>query len=331
MTENNLQQIYEELKQLKEENIKFRRLYEDTIYNLDEDNFPGFSKVIRAVNETYENVAQIQGQVNNQGATISQIVTSEIIDGETVYEANASFIISAINGQSAAKINADLIQMTGTVVFLTQSDVGASGTATIHGDRVRLGSLISNNYTEVAGVVTAGMKIDLNNGTIISKNFELDEDGNVEITGIINATAGVIGGSLISMPWAIGTNNVTGVAYLWNRKPSLSHDEYPGIYIGTDGIALGSTDSGGVIKMSVNGSFFTPWIMVRGSVALDDSVEGGFIDIIEQRTWSCGHIEMNSDSRAFNIQTSGDAINLVAPQVHVFVTNGFYVNGVRVY
>lgn len=235
---NNLQEIYEELQKLREENTKFRRLYEDTIYNLDEDNFPGFNKVIRAVNETYENVAQIQGQVTSQGAMISQIVSSHVEDDEVVYEANASFIIAAINGQSAAKIKADLIEMTGTTVFLTAGDVGASGTTTIHGDRVRLGSLISNNYTEVAGVVTAGMKIDLNNGTITSKNFKLDSSGNVSITGTINATAGVIG-SGVSQPWNVGTNAVTGVAYIYSQKSSFNDDSHLGIYIGTDGIAAG--------------------------------------------------------------------------------------------
>lgn len=303
MTENNLQEIYEELRKLREENTKFRRLYEDTIYNLDEDNFPGFNKVIRAVNETYENVAQIQGQVTSQGAMISQIVTSEIIDGETVYEANASFIISAINGQSSAKIKADLIKMTGTTVFLTAGDVGASGTTTIHGDRVRLGSLISNNYTEVDGVVTAGMKINLNNGTITSKNFSVDNSGNVSISGTIEATSGYLGSSDISMPWAIGTNTKTGNAYLWSGKPGLLYDEYPGIYIGTDGIAIGDNELFGVIKMLRVGVFEAPRLNItRGQMVFTLPLTSARVEIT-----------FNATDGMFTISNQYNAIYINSP------------------
>jgi hypothetical protein len=312
MTENNLQQIYEELRKLREENTKFRRLYEDTIYNLDEDNFPGFNKVIRAVNETYENVAQIQGQVTSQGAMISQIVTSEIIDGETVYEANASFIISAINGQSSAKIKADLIEMTGTTVFLTASDVGASGTTTIHGDRVRLGSLISNNYTEVAGVVTAGMKIDLNNGTIISKNFSVDNSGNVSITGTIEATSGFLGSKDISMPWGIGTDSTTGVAYLWNGKSRIDHDTIPGIYIGTNGIAMSSSDGFGVIRMMPSGMLETPYL----------AVTNGQINITRPMTSAQVSIIFDGLTGTLNIYNHYNTINLIS-------SHGVYANSKR--
>ncbi len=77
-------------------------------------------------------LAQIQGQVTSQGAMISQIVTSEIIDGETVYEANASFIISAINGQSSAKIKADLIEMTGKNIASFLKNIASGFTKHTH-------------------------------------------------------------------------------------------------------------------------------------------------------------------------------------------------------
>jgi len=315
---NNLQEIYEELQKLREENTKFRRLYEDTIYNLDEDNFPGFKKVIRAVNETYENIAQIQGQVTSQGAMISQIVSSRVVDGETVYEANASFIISAINGQSTAKIKADLIEMTGTTVFLTPRDVGASGTTTIHGDRVRLGSLISNNYKEVDGVVTKGMRIDLNNGTITSKNFKLDSYGNVSITGIINATTGVIG-SGVSYPWIVGTNPLTGYAFIWNSKQARDLNTVPGIYIGTDGIAVGSTVFGdamsGPTKIMPNGVIKTTSIRFVHPPDIGDTDQGASISFRSDNSsmvlLNPGAITIVSSNR-LNL-TAMDGIKLINP------------------
>jgi len=308
---HNLHEIYEELQKLREENTKFRRLYEDTIYNLDEDNFPGFKKVIRAVNETYENIAQIQGQVTSQGAMISQIVSSRVVDGETVYEANASFIIAAINGQSTAKIKADLIKMTGTTVFLTPRDVGASGTTTIHGDRVRLGSLISNNYEEVDGDVTAGMKIDLNNGTITSKNFKLDSSGNVSITGTINATAGVIG-SGVSFPWIVGTNPLTGYAYIWNGKPGRDLNTVPGIYIGTDGVAVGSTVTGdplaGPTKILPNGVIRTSFIRFGRPPDIGDSKSGPYITHFPEQS----------------------AMIIMARRLYIEAPEGVYINGVPI-
>lgn len=324
---NNLQEIYEELQKLREENTKFRRLYEDTIYNLDEDNFPGFNKVIRAVNETYENVAQIQGQVTSQGAMISQIVSSRVEDGETVYEANASFIIAAINGQSAAKIKADLIEMTGTTVFLTADDVGASGNTTIHGDRVRLGSLISNNYEEVDGIVTAGMRIDLDNGTITSKNFKLDSYGNVSITGIINATTGVIG-SGVSYPWIVGTNPATGYASIWNSKQARDLNTVPGIYIGTDGIAVGATVFGnamsGPTKIMPDGVIKTSVIRFVNPPYIGDTDEGGYIAFSnDDSTLSItNYSNTSSDYRQIMIGTSGRLL--------LYATEGVYINGVPV-
>lgn len=308
---NNLQEIYEELQKLREENTKFRRLYEDTIYNLDEDNFPGFKKVIRAVNETYENIAQIQGQVTSQGAMISQIVSSRVEDDETVYEANASFIIAAINGQSTAKIKADLIEMTGTTVFLTARDVGASGTTTIHGDRVRLGSLISNNYKEVGGNVTAGMKIDLNNGTITSKNFKLDSSGNVSMTGIINATAGVIG-SGVSFPWIVGTNPATGYASIWSLKSARDLNYLPGIYIGTDGIAVGSTVPGeplsGPTKIMPNGVIKASAIRFVNPPDIGDTDVGPYITFSPEEV----------------------AMVIAAGRIHLLAGGGVYINGVPI-
>lgn len=326
---NNLQEIYEELQKLREENTKFRRLYEDTIYNLDEDNFPGFNKVIRAVNETYENVAHIQGQVTSQGAMISHIVSSRVENGETVYEANASFIIAAINGQSEAKIKADLIEMTGTTVFLTPNDVGASGKTTIHGDRVRLGSLISNNYKEVDGIVTDGMKIDLNNGTITSKNFKLDSSGNVSITGIINATAGIIG-SGVSQPWYVGTNAVTGYASIWNSKQARDLNTVPGIYIGTDGIAVGCTVFGqamsGPTKIMPNGVIKTATIRFVHPPDIGDTDQGAFIALSSgdssMTLLNNGSISILSDNRLNITARYGIKLNSPAELNTLRLTNG---------
>jgi len=306
--------IYKELQSLKNEQVKLRRTLDDSLYNLDEDNFPSFSKTIKAVADNYENIALIHGEVDNQGATISQIVTSTVVGETTTYTANASFIISAINGQSATKINADLIQMTGTATFLTPESVGASGTTEIYGDRIKAGSLSSNNYAESGGIATAGMKLDLTNGIIKSKNFNLDSSGNVSLTGAISATSGSIGSAAATMPLLIGTDAITGNVYLWNRKPGMDSDTYPGVYIGTNGIALGSSGEYGVSKISMLGFISAPTIMsTNGSVQISYTAGG---------TTYTATIQIDHTTIDLNITSSA--------KINLYAANGVYANGVRV-
>lgn len=273
MTEKNLDSIYEQLRQLRDENVKFRRLYEDAIYNLDEDNFPKFSKTIRAVSENYENIAMLQGEVNNQGAKISSIVTSTIISEEEVYTANASFIIEAINGQSSVKINADVIENTGLTRFLTPNDVGQYGTTEIYGGRIKSGSIISNNYIEN----TQGMLIDLENGSINTKNFSIDFLGqlwcqNATIAGYIVASSGAIGVTT-GTAWRIEGGEDKNAA-IWNEKSSYTNYSANGIYLGVDGIAIGSGALINRFQVDKYGNLFCSNATVSGTITALSGVIG---------------------------------------------------------
>jgi hypothetical protein len=76
-----------------------------------------------------------------------------------------SVIVQAINGQSAAKIKADLIEMTGTTTFLTQGDVGVNGKTVIHGGRID---------TKTLNVDAANIKGKLDVGDIFSATIPTD-------------------------------------------------------------------------------------------------------------------------------------------------------------
>lgn len=85
-----------------------------------------------------------------------------------------------------------------------------------------------------ADIETQGTKFDLNNGTIYSKNFELDRGGNLSITGKITATSGYIGDSING--FAIGST------YISNNQITYQGDtkQTSGVYVGVDGIGLGN-------------------------------------------------------------------------------------------
>lgn len=318
--------LYDKYDELQTELVKLRRSYEDMIYNLDEDNFPNFSKKISYITEHSEAYASITGRIDNaessieiltswkssastsidnlgnsvdtinssistiqstvdaqgasitvlnnwkstasdnitvlqnnvsslsstadsQGAKISAIVSSTS-DG---YVANASFIISAINGQSAAKISADLIEFTGTSTFLTAEDVSSTGSTTIYGGRITSGELVSDNYSESSGSVTAGMKIGLTDGTISSPSFNVNSSGIVSMN--INNKFMVSPFGAVSA-WQYGICDSSGDAtgmIIGNGTSSQSNLQFvynDGVLVNKGGsVYIVETNSGGEINI----------------------------------------------------------------------------------
>ena len=84
--------------------------------------------------------------------------------------------------------------MTGDVAFVSADDLGANGTTVIDGQKVFTGLLQSWNFKDENNTVYSdeGTLINLNDGTITSKNFAIDVDGNAYISGRINASSGKI-------------------------------------------------------------------------------------------------------------------------------------------
>jgi len=75
----------------------------------------------------------------------------------------------------------------------------------INADYIATGILKSNNYAEDAttGKATAGTEIILLNGSIKSKNFNVDSSGNLSVTGTITAGSGSSFGS-----WTVSNNAI---------------------------------------------------------------------------------------------------------------------------
>jgi len=103
---------------------------------------------------TSEAVASVQTQANATGAKVSLIAS---YTGQDSGLSEASFVLSAINGQSFAAMNADRINFAGFTTFMRPGDVGAYGTTTIDGGRILTGTVNANRIEAGAFVTSAGL------------------------------------------------------------------------------------------------------------------------------------------------------------------------------
>lgn len=131
------------------------------------------------------NYAAIMQKLDQDGSVIGLVAGNNDVEG--------GIFVQAINDSSSILIDANKIGINGTTTF---ADILNPGTTTISGNYIRTGILESNNYKKpIDGEIFAqdGTRFDLNNGSINSKNFNLDVNGNASITGRITATSGYIG------------------------------------------------------------------------------------------------------------------------------------------
>lgn len=92
-------------------------------------------------------------------------------------------------------------------------------------DITAAGSIKSSNYVYTSGIYsTAGVKMSMATGQIISRQFAIDASGNTYFAGQLSAPTGKIGG------FTIGANS------LYSGPDNLGSNK-KGVYIGTDGIS----------------------------------------------------------------------------------------------
>lgn len=158
MIKKKLDELTKTVKKQNDEQIKFRRAYEDQINNLDEDNIPKLSNVIETNTKN--------------GQAIAAVVSS---DGAGGYKADASLILQSINGQSSATLRADkvdfnagtytvgadhislagkTINMTGDNIKITSTNfnVDRTGKATVNAAVIKKGCILGSDITAGAGI-----------------------------------------------------------------------------------------------------------------------------------------------------------------------------------
>lgn len=182
---------------------------------------------------------------------------------------------------------------------------GYIGASVIEGSEIYGGILQSLNY--VAG--KTGTKIDLNKGTFeFNANNEtkltLDENGVLTVKGTIKAEKGWIGGQ---------NAFIIEDGKIYCKKNSLTSNA-DGVYIGTDGIALGANN---VLKLTGNGTFYAEKGYLGGT--------NGFV--LEKNKLYNGKSSISDTKNGIYLGTDGIALGAnnvfkVTPQGYVTAKSG---------
>ena len=202
------------------------------------------------------NYASIMQKTDENGSSIGLVSGND--------DAIGSLFVKAINDKSEVLINADKIGIDGTAIF-TDSD--KEGYTVISGNYIGTGILQSNNYeAPLEGNIFAqnGTLFNLDDGTINSVNFDLNASGDVSIVGKITATSGYIGNS--TSGFTIGSTS------LYNGQSTLTGRGIEGVYIGTDGIGLGS----GAFYVDTAGYLYANNAIITGDI-IGSNIYGGYI------------------------------------------------------
>lgn len=194
--------------------------------------------------------------LDNQ-ANVGLIVDSNGVRG--------SVVVEAINGQSSATISADKVNLNG---YVTVSSLKSGGSTVVDGSRITTGAIGSSNYTYNSGnFSTSGTEFDLSDGSITSKNFAIDSDGNVYLRKNINIGLNADGGYNFTVD-SSGNVNVAGTLdakiLKFNGKAVLTSDnKVSAKYLELKGITI--TDNSGKVTFQVdsNGN-----VTVKGDITM---------------------------------------------------------------
>lgn len=190
---------------------------------------------------------------------------------------------------------------------------GAIKTDTVNAMLIAAQLLQSKNYqgsSVVDGVYAqAGLQINMETGAMTSKNFAIDDKGNAyfkgngEFEGSITANKGYIGG--------IGGFTIeagklySGMDSFPGQPASVSKDK--NVYIGTNGIALGS----GNFRVDSNGKLYANSGTFSGTIYADGGTIGGWKIYANSLSNRDGSISLNPDGlklgNQLNVDNQGNA------------------------
>lgn len=190
---------------------------------------------------------------------------------------------------------------------------GAIKTDTVNAMLIAAQLLQSKNYqgsSIVDGIYAqAGLQINMETGAMTAKNFAIDSEGNAyfkgngEFEGTITANEGHIGG--------IGGFTIkagklySGIENFPGQPSSVSKDK--NVYIGIDGIALGS----GNFRVDSNGKLYANSGTFSGTIYADGGTIGGWQIYANSLSNRDGSISLNPDGlklgNQLNIDNQGNA------------------------
>lgn len=235
---NYTENIYDEFILEKDHAYIIRRLDEnkhplanESIEEIEKFNiqlYKGYNKIyMESFNLNYEVTYNIQNAYTDAFATKAELrLAEEEINMEVSKKTNSDEIISSINLSpekvkiQSGKLDVDAIaeftnsklKDKGSTIIngsnITTGDIDATkvNVVNLNADNIKSGNIQSKNYVSN----TSGTKINLENGTIDTKNFKVDDSGNVNVKGTIEGSTikgSYFTGTTENIKLQIGTDN----------------------------------------------------------------------------------------------------------------------------
>lgn len=266
------------------------------------------------LSEAQEKIKANTSSITQNADKISFMVTGDKESEFTVTDKFIQMISDHISiDASTIDINGIITAMnTHTGPSKTKIDGGIIDTNTITADSIKVDAIRSKIFEDdlTSNYSLKGIWFDLSeNGAIKGKNFAVDSNGNAYIRGnstvegTIIANKGYIGG--------IGGFTIeagklySGMDSLPEQPTSVSKDK--NVYIGTDGIALGS----GNFRVDSNGKLYANSGTFSGTIYADGGTIGGWNISANSLSNRDGSISLNPDGlklgNQLNIDNQGNA------------------------
>lgn len=267
------------------------------------------------LSEAQEKIKVNTSSITQNADKISFMVTGDKESEFTVTDKFIQMISDHISiDASTIDINGIITAMnTHTGPGKTKIDGGIIETNTVNAMLIAAQLLQSKNYqgpSAVDGIYAqSGLQVNMETGAMTAKNFAIDDKGNAyfkgngEFEGSITANKGYIGG--------IGGFTIeagklySGMDSLPEQPTSVSKDK--NVYIGTDGIALGS----GNFRVDSNGKLYANSGTFSGTIYADGGTIGGWNISANSLSNRDGSISLNPDGlklgNQLNIDNQGNA------------------------
>lgn len=266
------------------------------------------------LSEAQEKIKANTSSITQNADKISFMVTGDKESEFTVTDKFIQMISDHISiDASTIDINGIITAMnTHTGPGKTKIDGGIIETNTITADSIKVDAIRSKIFEDdlTSNYSLKGIWFDLSeNGAIKGKNFAVDSNGNAYIRGdstvegTIIANKGYIGG--------IGGFHIeagklySGMDSLPEQPTSVSKDK--NVYIGTDGIALGS----GNFRVDSNGKLYANSGTFSGTIYADGGTIGGWNISANSLSNRDGSISLNPDGlklgNQLNVDNQGNA------------------------
>lgn len=266
------------------------------------------------LSEAQEKIKANTSSITQNADKISFMVTGDKESEFTVTDKFIQMISDHISiDASTIDINGIITAMnTHTGPGKTKIDGGIIDTNTITADSIKVDAIRSKIFEDdlTSNYSLKGIWFDLSeNGAIKGKNFAVDSNGNAYIRGnstvegTIIANKGYIGG--ISGFTIEAGKLYSGMDSLPEQPTSVSKDK--NVYIGTDGIALGS----GNFRVDSNGKLYANSGTFSGTIYADGGTIGGWNISANSLSNRDGSISLNPDGlklgNQLNIDNQGNA------------------------